>query len=83
MSLLVNPTKKPVNASARAAIAAHPGVRREMALYDYALARFERDIAAVPERGRKVAQIKAAALACSLNASCQQGGVPTTDEDDE
>ena len=81
VSLLVNPSKRPVNASTRAALAAHPGVRRETALYEYALRRFERDIAAVPERERKVAQVKAAALACSLNESCTQGGVPASDEE--
>jgi hypothetical protein len=53
----------------------HPGCR---ACGADALARFERDIAAVPKRAAKVAQVKAAALACSLNASCTQGGVPSS-----
>lgn len=82
VSLLVNPTKKPVNASTRALVAAHPAVARETELYEYALARFSREIARVPERERKVAQVKAAALACSLNASCVQGGVPQSKDDE-
>ena len=73
VSLLVNPTKRPVNASVRAAIAAHPGVRRETQLYEYALRRFERDMSAVPDRAAKVGAIKAAAFACSINASCVSG----------
>ena len=81
VSLLVNPSKKPVNASTRALVAAHPGVKRETELYEYALKPFERDIGAVPDRVRKVAQIKAAALACSMNASCTQGGVKVADEE--
>ena len=83
VSLLINPTKRPVNASVRQLVAAHPGVQRETELYEYALARFNRDLAAVRDRQAKVAQIKAAALACSLNASCTQGGVPSAPEDDE
>ena len=80
VSLLVNPTKRPVNESVRRAIAAHPGVQRETQLYQYALRRFERDIAAVPGREAKVARIKAAAFACSINSSCTAGG-PSPSED--
>lgn len=81
VSLLVNPTKKPVNASVREAVAAHPAVRRETQLYEYALRRFERDIAAVPERDAKVATIHAAAMACSLNSECT-AGAPRAEEDE-
>lgn len=55
------------------AIAAHPGVRRETQLYEYALRRFERDMSTVPDRAAKVGAIKAAAFACSINASCVSG----------
>ena len=75
VSLLVNPSKKPVNSSVRAAVASHPAVRRETQLYEYALKRFERDIAAVPGREGKVGIVRAAAMACMLNSSCTSGGV--------
>ena len=83
VSLLVNPTKRPVNASVRQMVAAHPGVMRETELYTYALERFDRDMATVADRDSKVARIKAAALACSLNASCTQGGVGKSASDEE
>ena len=54
VSLLVNPSKKPVNASERAMIARHPAVRREAELYAYALRRFESDLSTVPGREAKV-----------------------------
>ena len=68
--------------STRAAVAAHPGVRRETQLYEYALKRFEAEMERVPDRLAKVAQVKAAALACSLNASCTQGGVKSAADDE-
>jgi hypothetical protein len=63
VSLLVNPTKKPVNESVRAAIGAHAGVARETQLYEYAARRFERDMSKVPDRLAKVASVHAAYLA--------------------
>ena len=47
MSLLVNPTKKAVNATVKAAIASHPAVAQETLLYEYALRKFERAMAKV------------------------------------
>ena len=74
VSLLVNPSKRPVNASVRAAIARHPAVQRETELYEYAKRRFESDLATVSGREAKVARVRAAAMACSLNSSCTSGG---------
>lgn len=86
VSLLINPTKKPVNASVRAAIAAHPGVARETELYEYAVRKFDRDMARVHNREAKVASIRAAAFACSLQGNCS-GTAPASisgaDDDDE
>ena len=77
VSLLVNPTKRNVSAAMRAAVAAHPAVAAETRLYEHALSRFERDFAAVQNRRAKVAQVAAAAIACSINASCASGGPQT------
>lgn len=87
VSLLVNPSKKPVNASVREAIEAHPAVARETQLYEYALAKFERQIAAIPDRAAKVASIAAAAYVCSLAKNCTAGSLAqqhgAADDDDE
>ena len=77
VSLLINPTRRPVNASTRAAIAAHPAVAREAQLYAYAMRRFSRDLAAVPDLDAKVASVRAAAVACSLSKSeCSRPPAP-------
>lgn len=80
VSLLVNPSKRPVNQSARAAIEAHPAVRAETRLYEYALAKFERSIATVDYREAKVASIRQAAYACTLKGGCSSGVLAAEDE---
>ena len=60
VSLLVNPSKPPLNKSTLAAVAAHPGVQRETVLYQYALRRFERDVAGVSQLEEKAARLKSA-----------------------
>jgi hypothetical protein len=77
VSLLVNPTKRPVNRSVRAAIEAHPAVAAETRLYEYALRRFETDLSAVVDREAKVASVRAASYACSLSGNCSSGSVGT------
>ena len=71
VTLLVNPTRRFINESIRQAIEAHPGVRRETELYEFALRRFQRDIGTVPNLDAKVSTLHAAAIACSLNNTCK------------
>ena len=66
----------------RAAIGAHPAVARETELYEYAVRKFHRDMASVPDRAAKVASIKQAAFACSLSGNCSSAVLPGADEDD-
>ena len=75
VSLLINPTKRPVSDEVRGLIAAHPAVARETQLYEYALARLRRDLEAVPHLSAKLASIRAAAMACSLSGSCSAGSL--------
>ena len=63
-----NPTKRPVNESVRLAIAEHPGVKLETALYRHALHRFERQLRAVPQLAGKLAFLRSAgSVSCGLH----------------
>ena len=57
---------------------AQDGARaREAQLYGYAMRRFSRDLAAVPDLDAKVAGVRAAAVACSLSKSeCSRPPAP-------
>ncbi len=80
VSLLVNPSKRPVNQSQRAAIEAHPAVRMETRLYEYALRKFEREVQTVEGLTAKVASIRKAAYACTLQGGCSVVHMPDDDE---
>ena len=66
--------------STLAAVAAHPGVQRETVLYQYALRRFERDVAGVSQLEEKAARLKSAmqvAEFCPLQRCDGRSGIQT------
>ena len=69
-SLLTTPTPHPVNQTEREVIARHPAVVVEQQLYEYALARFTRDVAAIDDLDAQIAFLKSRAVRCTIARAC-------------